>query len=134
MEENEAVKKLMNFTRIYNESKSHLFYLPISVQQAATTGDHPAKGQVWASRTTFPAPKDDEIVTVIREAVHELDDNCKENLKFSVADVNVQWSGFRSGVGKMEPEPNIPEREKYNGLMKDVNSKTTIIYVHGGLN
>ncbi|KAJ8070670.1 hypothetical protein OCU04_001041 [Sclerotinia nivalis] len=134
-EDSDAAKNLMSWTQKFRKDKNHLFYAPISLQQAATTADQPANGPVWASRTTLPAPKCDSILTAITEAVYDLDDSsCRADLVATLADVQVQWSGFRSGVGKNEKEPNITEEEKYQGLMKDTQSKTTIIYVHGGLN
>ncbi|EMR86267.1 putative lipase esterase protein [Botrytis cinerea BcDW1] len=133
-EDKEAVKKLMSWTQKFRKDKNHLFYAPISQQQAITTADQPANGPVWASRTILPAPEDDSIITAITEAIYDLDDGSCTDLVATLADVQVQWSGFRSGVGKREKEPNISERDKYKGLMKDTRSKTTILYVHGGLN
>ncbi|KAF7906835.1 hypothetical protein EAF00_001113 [Botryotinia globosa] len=68
--------------------------------------------------TILPAPKDDSIVTVITEAICDLDGGSCADLVASLAD----------------KEPNISEKYKYKGLMKDTRSKTTIIYAHGGLN
>jgi len=134
-EDNEAAKQLMRWTQKFRKEKNHLFYAPISLQQAATTADQPAKGPVWASRTVLPAPKDNSIISSITGAIHSLsDDLYKEDLVATLADVKVQWSGYRSGVGKNENEPDITEEEKYRGLMKDTKSRTTIIYAHGGLN
>jgi hypothetical protein len=134
-EDNEAAKRLMRWTQKFRKEKNHLFYAPISLQQAATTADQPAKGPVWASRTAFPAPNDDSIISSITGAIQSLSgDLNREELVATVADVKVQWSGFRSGVGENGDEPNIAEKEKYRGLMKDMKSRTTIIYAHGGLN
>ncbi|KAM0189880.1 hypothetical protein ACHAPC_002982 [Botrytis cinerea] len=133
-EDKKAVEKLMSWTQKFRKDKNHLFYAPISQQQAITTADQPANGPVWASRTILPAPEDDSIITAITEAIYDLDDGSCTDLVATLADVQVQWSGFRSGVGKREKEPNISERDKYKGLMKDTRSKTTILYVHGGLN
>jgi hypothetical protein len=134
-EDNEAARKLMSWTQKFRKQKNHLFYAPISLQQAATTADQPARGPIWASRTVFPAPKDNSVVSSITGAIHNLSDDLhEEDIVATLADVRVQWSGFRSGVGKNENEPDITEEEKYKGLMKDTKSRTTIIYVHGGLN
>ncbi|KAF5877910.1 putative lipase esterase protein [Botrytis fragariae] len=133
-EDKDAVKKLMSWTQKFRKDKGYLFYTPISLQQAITTADQPATGPVWASRTILPAPKDDCIITAITEAIYDLDDGSCADLVATLADVQVQWSGFRSGVGRHEKEPTISEEDKYKGLMKDTRSKTTIIYAHGGLN
>ncbi|TGO46780.1 hypothetical protein BCON_0308g00100 [Botryotinia convoluta] len=133
-EDKEAVKKLMSWTQNFRKDKVHLFCTPISLQQAITTADQPANGPVWASRTILPAPKDDSIITAITEAIYDLDDGSCADLVATSADVQVQWSRLRSGVGGHEKEPNISGKDKYRGLMKDTRSKTTIIYAHGGLN
>ncbi|KAF7920235.1 uncharacterized protein EAE97_011576 [Botrytis byssoidea] len=83
-DDKEAVKKLMSWTQ---------------KQQAISTADQPANGPVWASRTILPAPKDDSIVTATTEAICDLGDGSCADLVATLADVQVQWSGFRSGVG-----------------------------------
>jgi len=106
-----------------------------AIQQAASATDRPAHGPVWASRTKFPAPKDNAIVATVIEAIVNAGDDsdiANELLSPSIADVGVQWSGCRSGVGKDDKEPDISEKEKHEGLMRDTRSKTTILYVHGG--
>lgn len=127
-----ATEKLAGLTQAFLKAQSHRFYTSISNQQAATTKDRPAYGQIWASRTILPAPKDDTLLTAVMEAVKDLGDGSTDIVPPLLADVKIQWSGFRSGVSKNDEEPNISEREKYDGLMKDTKSKTTILYVHGG--
>ncbi|TGO49411.1 hypothetical protein BOTNAR_0432g00020 [Botryotinia narcissicola] len=130
-DDKEAVKKLISWTQKFRKDKGHLFYTPISQQQAISTADQPANGPVWASRTILPAPKDDSIVTAITEAICDLDDGSCADLVVTLADVQVQWSGFRFGVGGRDKELNMSEKDKYKGLMKDTRSKATIIYAHG---
>ncbi|KAF4636422.1 hypothetical protein G7Y89_g1668 [Cudoniella acicularis] len=134
-EETPASRKLLHLTQTFSKTKAHIFYAPVSLQQAVTATDRPANGPVWASRTTFPAPKNDAILTAVTEAIADLGDGSEssnETPASSVEDVQFQWSGYRTGVEKGEKEPDVSEREKYEGLMRDTRSKTTILYVHGG--
>lgn len=67
------------------------------------------------------------------EAIIDLGDGSSVDLiSPSLADVKVQWSGYRAGAKQNDKEPDISEKEKYRGLMKDTWLKTTILYVHGG--
>jgi hypothetical protein len=128
-----AERKLQQLTQTFLKNKSHLYYAPVSIQQALTTADRPANGPVWASRTTFPAPKDNAILTAVVNAVIDLGDGSRTDLfPISLADVKVQWSGNRDGAKQTDEEPDISEKEKYRRLMKDTRSKTTILYIHGG--
>ncbi|KAF7922668.1 hypothetical protein EAE99_007245 [Botrytis elliptica] len=134
-QESPAAKKLIEWTQKFRKEKNHLFYTPLSFQQAVTTADRPAKGSVWASRTVLPAPEDDSTITAITDAIYDLDNTgSREYFETTLADVKVQWSGFRSGVGEKEDEPDISEEDKYKGLMKDTKSRITILYAHGGMN
>lgn len=129
-----AERKLLQLTQAFLKNKAQLFYAPVSIQQAVSTADRPTKGPIWASRTTFPRPKDDAILTAVLKAIADLGGSSTAELRLptSLADVKVQWSGYRAGAKKSDQEPEISEREKYKGLMEDTKSKTTIIYVHGG--
>lgn len=131
--ESPAERKLRQLTQTFLKKKGHLFYAPVSIQQAISAADSPATGPVWASRTTFPAPKDNALLTAVMEAIIDLGDGSSTDLiSPSLADVKVQWSGYRVGAKQNDTEPDISEKEKYRGLMKDTRSETTILYVHGG--
>jgi len=130
-QDTQAEQELVSSTQKLRNDKKSSFHAPVSVQQAATNADRRANGPVWASRTVFPAPKNDALLVAVLEAITGLGDDPKE-VHPILADVKVQWSGYRSGAGKKDKEPDISEKAKYEGLMKDTASKTTILYIHGG--
>lgn len=112
------------------------------MQQEISAADRPAIGPIWASRISFPAPKSDALLEIVKKAIVDLGDgDSVEMMKdistgCTLADVKVEWSGYRSGVGGPKDnnwdEPNISDKEKYKGMMGDARGKTTILYVHGG--
>lgn len=84
------------------------------------------------SRVQYSRPPENAIRGVVLQAIKKLGDGTE---KFDVPDVGeleAQWVGWRSAVGKDEPEVSGTELEKYNGLMKRITSKVTVFYVYGG--
>ena len=107
---------------------------PVVLRQQKTTADRKAKGRVWVSRVTLRAPAEDDISQIFREVTEKLDPGSADKgyPKPTVASVQAQWTGFRSGVAPKEPEPAISEAEKFCNLMSEVHSPTTILYTYGG--
>lgn len=131
-EGNNTEKRILELKRDFVSRKAHLYYAPVSMQQAATAVDIPAKGPAWASRVVLPAPGDDTIVRAISNAIKHLGNGDEDFAALSLADVKAQWSGYRPKAMGNEEEPDISEKEKYEGMMKDTISKTTMLYAHGG--
>ena len=131
-QESNVDDRLVRLTQDFLKKKAAFYYQPVSAQQAATAIDFPAKGPMWASRTVLPAPREDAILGVVLDCIKELGNGHEDFTPPSTADVKVQWSGFRKGVEQKEPEPDISEREKFEKLMRDTSSPTTILYAHGG--
>jgi hypothetical protein len=130
----EAEQRLQNMTTAFIEKIRPALFAPVSMQQFVTTKDNPAKGPMWVSRTTFPAPVDCEgLKGAVRSAIDDLT-NTEENKvgDFEIEDVKVQWTGSRPSGPEKEREPNISEREKYEGMMRDVKSDIVVLYAHGG--
>ena len=107
---------------------------PVLLRQQQTTGDRPAKGRVWVSRVTFPAPVEDDVRQIVLDAIEELVPSSKDKVypQPTLANVQAQWTGFRSGVTLKEPEPAISEEEKFSNMMREVHNPITIIYMYGG--
>lgn len=104
----------------------------ISAIQAFTLRDPGVKGHIWVSKYASPAPPE----TSIRDALIatlELTggSTCRVPVP-ELADVHAEWTGYRSGVGRGAPLPDVSERERYHGMMKDCKSPTTVLYLHGG--
>ena len=128
----EADRKLLALKQQFVDFMAPSYYRSISHQQAQTTVDRPAKGSVWASRSTFPRPADDAHVDALLDAIRDLGNGMERHKWLTLADVKVQWTGFRAGVDKNEPEPVTDEDAKYRNLLVDSTSKITIMYFHGG--
>ncbi|KAI9873767.1 MAG: hypothetical protein M1830_010622, partial [Pleopsidium flavum] len=107
----------------------------VSERQRASLRDSGVRGPVWVSRVTFPASEGEEndLRQLLFNAIAFLGRGDEEFARPPVLDVEAQWTGHRLGVGPNEPEPPILEKEKFEGLMKDVKDQTTILYIHGGI-
>ncbi|KAJ5792825.1 uncharacterized protein N7503_008803 [Penicillium pulvis] len=103
----------------------------MSETQKNSMRDPGIKGPMWVAKVTLPQPEMD-----VRDAVlHaiELLGNGQETFDIpAVNEVGAEWTGYRRGVGKNEPQPDISEEEKYRALRKDITSDMTILYLHGG--
>lgn len=128
-------KRILELMHGFVDRKSRHYYAPVSMQQAVTALDKPAKGHAWASRDVFPAPSDDDddaVIRVVLDAIVDLGSGAEDFTAPSSAAVKVQWSGYKNQAQEKEKEPEISEREKYELLMKDTTSKVTMLYAHGG--
>ena len=104
---------------------------PVSKTQRDSMRDPGIKGPMWVSKVTLPQPEFDVRDAVLR-AIEDLktgDETCDIP---AIAAVEAEWTGYRKGVGKRTPQPNISEWEKYCELRKESPSDMTILYFHGG--
>lgn len=112
---------------------------PISKVQAGTIKEPGIKGKTWIATATIkkPSAEDDRDRRGLRDAVFKsIDQMKKEEVRYTkpdLADIEVEWTGFRPGAGKDEPLPNVSEEEKYKLLMAEPTrtSDITILYFHG---
>ena len=105
---------------------------PVTKRQRETSADREAKGPSWVSRVVFPAPPEDSIRQIICDAISVLGVGDEKYITPAVENVQAQWTGFRAGVPKVEPEPLISEPEKFDCLMREVSKPLTILYAYGG--
>ncbi|OAG06093.1 alpha/beta-hydrolase [Paraphaeosphaeria sporulosa] len=128
-----AEQKLQEMTSGFIEKLKPILFAPVSMQQMVTAQDVPAKGPVWVSRTVFEKPEGShELGSVLKDAFRALDFGGDSTYDFTIEDVDVQWTAYRPVGKEKEPEPEITEHEKFNGMMKDVPADTVILYAHGG--
>jgi hypothetical protein len=109
---------------------------PIGKIQRGSTRDPGIKGKMWISKVTMPKPEDSDGLTprdALDVAFKELGDGSETYTHPDVAAVEAEWTGYRSGVERGAPRPDIPEEEQYERLMSEVKSDTTILYFHGGV-
>lgn len=105
---------------------------PVGKQQRRSMNDPGIRGPMWISKVSLPAPGD-----AVRDAVIHAADQLKndESQIFeipSAVPVEAEWTGYRSGVEKNSPQPDVSEEEKYLALKADAKSDMVIFYIHGG--
>ncbi len=116
-------------------ARLNLEWEPISIKQAKSIKRRPVRGPIWSSRTTFPVEGCADILRIVSDAIHDLafDNGHHDFTPPTLADVNADWIGHRSGVGATEPEPpGLSEGEKYEHLMQEARSPLVIFYLFGG--
>ncbi|EPS29839.1 hypothetical protein PDE_04789 [Penicillium oxalicum 114-2] len=108
------------------------FSTPVDKTQKDSMRDPGIKGPMWVSKITLPRPEFDVRDAVVR-AIEDLKTTGNETFIMPpVAAVEAEWTGYRSGVGKNTPQPDLTEEEKYQELRRESSSDMTILYFHGG--
>ena len=107
------------------------FRSPVAKAQKGSMRDPGIKGPMWVSTVTMPQPEDDVQDAVVK-AIEELKLGAETFDIPGVAPVEAEWTGYRSGVGKKEPQPEISEEEKYKELRKEATADSVTLYFHGG--
>ncbi|KAL2854853.1 Alpha/Beta hydrolase protein [Aspergillus pseudoustus] len=105
--------------------------VPIGKQQKGTMRDPGIKGPLWVSKVTIPKPEIDVKEAVIR-AIEELKSGDETYDIPGVGLVEAEWTGYRKGVQKNTPQPDISEADKYEQLKKDSSEDMVVLYFHGG--
>lgn len=108
------------------------FQKAVLTRQRETTLDRKAKGSVWVSRVTLPAPAEGDARQLIFNAIDILGRGDEQYASPKTEAIKAQWIGYRAGVSELEPEPDVSEGEKFCCLMKEVESPITILYMYGG--
>ncbi|KAK1782214.1 alpha/beta hydrolase fold-domain-containing protein [Copromyces sp. CBS 386.78] len=99
----------------------------------------PISGTIWVSKYSLPIPTEED-ARAIRETLTKVIDGLQDRDQPKTAriqlpevlPVEAEWTAHRPGVPKDAKLPDIPEREKYDEMMKDVKTPTTVLYFHGG--
>lgn len=107
-------------------------WLSVSERQESSAADPEAKGPLWVSRVNLPHPEEDDVRQALFRTIDTLSTENETYSKPAAAPVVGEWVGQRCNVDSGAPEPCISEEEKYSGLMRDVSSPITMLYVHGG--
>ena len=123
----EAIRKALN-VKIFHPQN----WQSLSKRQESSALDPEAKGPLWISRVILPPPQEDNFRQALFKTIDILSANSKTYTKPTSAPVQGEWVGHRRNVDAQAPEPALTEREKYTGLMSDVSSTVTMLYVHGG--
>ncbi|KAL2867105.1 alpha/beta hydrolase [Aspergillus lucknowensis] len=105
--------------------------VPIGKQQKGTRRDPGIKGPLWVSKVKIPEPEIDVHDAVIK-AIEELKVGGETYDIPGIGPVEAEWTGYRRGVNKDTPEPEMSEDQKYEQLKKESNADMVVLYFHGG--
>ena len=90
------------------------------------------RGPMWVAKVIVTKPEEEDVREAIVQAIAAAGDGGETYMLPDLAAVEAEWTGYRSGVAKDAPQPNMTEEEKYRNMMTEVRSPTTILYFHGG--
>ncbi|KAH7323758.1 acetyl-hydrolase [Rhexocercosporidium sp. MPI-PUGE-AT-0058] len=108
---------------------------PLSQLQRMSIKGPEIKGRIWVSKVTMPKPVEDDARQALFKAIEGLREQGEEKGGFVEPDlkpVEAEWIGYRAGAAKGSAELKISEEQKYQEMMKEVESPTTVLYFHGG--
>ena len=101
--------------------------------QNLTTKDPGVKGKVWASKVKLEVVEEDDVRQLMFKAIEDMGTGEEQWTKPENQPLEAEWNGYRAGAKDDEPEPaGMSEKEKYDAMMKETTSKTTVLYFHGG--
>lgn len=110
---------------------------PVSKVQHLSLRDPGIKGRIWISKVTLAAApgEDDDVRKAVFEAIEGLKepgDAPRGYREPELRPVEAEWTAYRADAAKDAPLPDVSEREKYDAMMREVSSPTTVLYFHGG--
>ena len=109
--------------------------LPLGQMQRLSMKAPEVKGRIWVSKVTLPAPSEDVIREVLFKVIEGFNEDGVGGRGFTKPDlkeVEAEWTGYRKDATPSTPEMKISEKEKYEMMMKEVESPATVLYFHGG--
>jgi hypothetical protein len=104
----------------------------ISMQQKASLKVPTIKGQVWVAKFTLPSPPEEQTRQLLLAVIDKFNDHHVPYSRPLSTQIDLEWTGFRVGVGKDTPEPPIPELDKYHGLIRDTTRQGVVMLLYGG--
>jgi acetyl esterase/lipase len=105
----------------------------ISSTQKLTLRDPGIRGHIWVSKYASPRPPETSIRDTLISTLERLAGatTCRVPVP-ELVDVEAEWTGHRGGVARGAPLPDVSERERYHGMMRECRRPTTVLYLHGG--
>jgi acetyl esterase/lipase len=108
--------------------------MSITTTQKLLNRDPGIKGRLWVSTyvaSAAPCIRDAVIRTV--EGLQEGPSLEDEIQRFPESvPIEAEWTGYRAAATEESRLPAISEKEKYDKMMKEVTTPTTVLYFHGG--
>lgn len=109
--------------------------LPLGKMQRMSMKAPEVKGKMWISKVALPVPTEDDVRQVLFKAIEGLKEEGEAKGGFTepeLKSVEAEWTGYRKDASPSDPELKISEKEKYQEMMKEVESPATVLYFHGG--
>ena len=101
----------------------------LSVLQRQSRYDPGVEGSAWVSKVSLPAPKETDVREALFDAIRTLSDDSLPILnRPDISPVEVEWIGARQSDAHNTPS----EKDRYEAMMRDVQTPTTILYARGG--
>ncbi len=102
--------------------------------QRLTTRDPGVKGHVWVSKVKLDIPGEDNVRQLLFKAIEDMGTGEETWTRPDNRPLEAEWNGYRAvPADPKAPVSNIrDEKLEYENLMKEVTSKVTILYFHGG--
>lgn len=104
----------------------------ISTQQKGSLKVPAIKGQVWVAKFTLPSPPEEQTRQLLLAVIDKFNDHQVPYSRPFSMQSNLEWTGFRKGVEKDTPDPQIPELDKYHGLIRDATRQGVVMLLYGG--
>ncbi|KAM0341872.1 hypothetical protein ACHAPU_009808 [Fusarium lateritium] len=104
----------------------------ISTTQRVTLRDPGVKGRIWVSNYTSPQPPETSIRDALIAALEHVGGPACQVPELDITQVEAEWTGYRIDVARDAPLPDVSERERYHGMMRECKRPTTVLYLHGG--
>jgi acetyl esterase/lipase len=107
---------------------------PISKIQGLTTKDPGIKGNVWVSKVKLDVPEEDDVRQLLFKAIEDMGTGEEQWTKPESRPLEAEWNGHRAQAPDPKASQSVERDEKaeYANLMKEVTSKVTMLYFHGG--
>ncbi|KAL6235574.1 hypothetical protein BDW75DRAFT_230192 [Aspergillus navahoensis] len=100
--------------------------VPVGKQQKGAMHDPGIKGPLWVSKVRIPQPEMDVQDAVIK-AIEELKAGGETYDLPGVGPVEAEWTGYRRGVDKNAPEPELSEEQKYAELRRENDADMVVL-------
>lgn len=107
---------------------------PISKIQRLTTKDPGIKGNVYVSKVKLDVPEEDDVRQLLFNAIEDMGTGEEQWTKPESRPLEAEWNGYRAiPLDPKAPQPtDRDEKQEYANMMKEVSSKVTLLYFHGG--
>jgi hypothetical protein len=84
------------------------------------------------AKFTLPSPPEEQTRQLLLAMIDKFNDHHVPYSRPLNTQIDLEWAGFRPGVRKDTPEPQIPELDQYHGLIRDATRQGVVMLLYGG--